>query len=123
MATHDTKIDDQRIEQLIAVLCSLIDGESAVEQLIACGDQAIPHLLSFLVDEAPRVISQQPRCWAVRILGALEAYPALRTYLRHHSQTEKSVVLLTEDTVRSAAAYELSRLKTEENFEGLDGRN
>ena len=29
------------------------------------------------------------------------------------------MVLLTEDTVRSAAAYELSRLKTEENFKAL----
>ena len=28
-------------------------------------------------------------------------------------------MLLTEDTVRSAAAYELSRLKTEENFKAL----
>jgi hypothetical protein len=118
-STHYTKTDDQRIEQLIALLCSLIDGESAVEQLIACGDQAISHLLSFLVEEAPRVITQQPRCRAVRVLGELGAYPALRTYLRHYSQTEKSVVLLTEDAVRSAAAYELSRAKTEENFEVL----
>jgi hypothetical protein len=118
MATHNRANPDERIEQLISILCSLIDGEGAIEPLVAFGNCAVPHLLSFLIDEPPHTIPQ-PRCWAVQILGKIGAYAALQNYLRSYTRPKHGWVMLAEDTVRSAAAYELSRAKSEENFQIL----
>lgn len=118
MAIHDREVPDERIERLISVLCSLIDGEGAIGPLVSFGNRAVPHLLSFLIDEPPHSMPQ-PRCWAVQVLGEIGAYTALQSYLRSYARPENGWVMLAEDTVRSAAAYELSRVKSEENFQIL----
>lgn len=118
MVDDELERTEEGIEHLIEMLCSLIDGETAIEKLIACGNRAIPHLESFLIDECPRVIAQ-PRCWAVHVLGELGACSALQCYLQNYVEPEDSAVRFAEDAVRSAAADELSQWRTEENFRVL----
>lgn len=120
MASDHELNPDQEIERLICVLCSLVDGEGAIEPLVSFGHLAVPRLLSFLVDEPPRTIPQ-PRCWAVQALGRIGAFQALRSYLRSYTKPVNNWVGLAEDSVRSAAAMELCRVRSEENLQVLLG--
>ena len=75
------ELSDDAIEQLIAALESLMDGERAAEQLISLGQRVIPAVGRFLLASRPRSISVS-RCRAVRVLGALGAYSSLIHYFR-----------------------------------------
>jgi HEAT repeat protein len=108
----------QQIEQLIAALDSLMDGELAVHLLIACGQGAIPHLADFLLKGPPRTISL-PRCRAVRALGELGARSTLISYFEEYTRPQDGAVLFAEDAVRSAVARELARWTSDEVFQVL----
>jgi len=106
-------MSDAHLERLIAALESLIDGESAVPLLIACGDRAIPYLEHFLLAGPPRTIAL-PRCRAVHALGELGAYSTLISYFHEYERPSDAAVLFAEDAVRSAVARELLRWKSDE---------
>jgi hypothetical protein len=105
----------QQMDKLIAALDSLVDGDQAVEILIASGPLAVPHLSAFLLKGSPRTISL-PRCRAARALGELGACSTLISYFREYRPPQDAAVLFAEDAVRSAVAGELVRWKSDEVF-------
>jgi HEAT repeat protein len=113
-----TYLRERSIQELIADLESLIDGELAAERLVACGPQAVPYLEKFLLESAPRSIAL-PRCRAVRVLGELGADSVLLAYFERYRRPEDAAVLFVEDAVRSAAARALVRCKSETVFGAL----
>ncbi len=106
------------IQEAISELDSLMGGESAVENVVALGQQAVPHLEHFLLVLPPRAISI-PRSRAVRALGELGAYSVLMKYFELYEKPGDAVVLFAEDAVRSAAARELARLGSDEVYLAL----
>ena len=108
----------QQIERLIAGLDSLIDGEAAAERLIAMGPRVVPYLEKFLLQGRPGTVAL-PRRRAVRVLGELGAWPVLVEYFRQYRRPDDAVVLFAEDAVRSLAAEELARWRSDEVFEVL----
>lgn len=106
---------DQSIEEAISELDSLIGGDSAVERIVAFGQQAIPHLERFLLASPPRTIPI-PRARVVRALGELGAYSVLLKYFERYERPGDAAVLFAEDAVRSAAAKELARVRSEEVY-------
>ena len=110
-----TEMSGQQIDRLIGALDSLKDGDLAVDLLIACGERAIPSLALFLLKGSPRTISL-PRCRAARALGELGARSVLLSYFRDYERPQDGAALFAEDAVRSAAARELARWKSEEVF-------
>ena len=113
---HETS--DDTIRRLVGTLDSLVDGEGAMEQLIAIGPRAAPFLERFLVESPARSLSL-PRCRAVRALGALYAFSGLIRYLRKYVRPSDPVVLFAEDAVRSAAGRELMQNETPATFQVL----
>ena len=113
---HD--ISDDAIEQMIAALDSLVEGDRAAEQLISYGKRVIPAVERFLVESRPRSISVS-RCHAVRILSALGGYSSLIHYLRENVHPSDATVLFAEDAVRSAAARELMHHESPATFRVL----
>lgn len=106
------------IENLIACLDSLIDGDRAVSELVAYGEGAIPYLEHFLLSGSPRTIAL-PRCRVVRALGELGAYSILLAYFREYERPVDPQVLFAEDAVRSAVARELLNWKSDEVYKVL----
>ena len=102
-------------ERLVGLLDSIVEGERAVEQLIAIGQAAVPCLERFLLDSPPRSLSL-PRCRAVRALGQLGACSTLIAYFKRYTRPADATVLFAEDAVRSAAAEELVHCQTEAVF-------
>ncbi len=113
---HD--VSDDAIEQMIAALDSLIDGDRAAELLISHGKRVIPAVERFLVESRPRSISVS-RCRAVRVLGALGAFSSLIRYFRDNIHPGDATVLFAEDAVRSAAARELMHHESPATFRVL----
>lgn len=118
MRSVQASLSGTSFREIIAALDSLVDCDRAAESLIAYGRQAIPHLEHFLLDRPPRSVSL-PRCCAARALGTLGAYSALLAYFQQYTRPEDAAVLFAEDAVRSAAARELSRSKSDETFHVL----
>jgi hypothetical protein len=104
---------DAQLEHWIAALDSIMDGELAVNMLVAAGDRAVPYLEHFLLAGSPRTIAL-PRCRAARALGELGAYSTLISYFRDYDFPTDAEVLFAEDAVRSAVARELLRWKSDE---------
>jgi hypothetical protein len=117
MSPHELQ-SDQSIQEAISELDSLIGGESAVERMVAFGQQAIPHLEHFLLARPPRTISI-PRARAVHALGELGAYSVLLKYFERYEKPGDAAVLFAEDAVRSAAGKELARVRREEVYHVL----
>ena len=109
---------DLYIQQLIASLDSLVDGEAAASMLVRCGQPAVPPLSQFLLTGRPRTIAL-PRCRAVRALEELGAYSTLLAYFREYEPPADAEVLFAEDAVRSAVAQSLLSWKSEEVFRTL----
>lgn len=118
MTTPAPNTYDESTEGLVRGLESLQDGDRAEHLLLAKGESAIPYLRDFLLNTPPRTIAE-PRRRAVRLLGALGAYPVLVTYFREGELASDAQVLFAEDAVRSAAAHELLRWKTDETYDVL----
>ena len=109
---------EQQMETLSGALDSLVDGDPAVEILIARGPRAIPYLADFLLKGSPRTIAL-PRCRAVHALGELGGRSALISYFTDYKPPRDAAVLFAEDAVLSAAAGELMRWKSDEVFQVL----
>lgn len=109
---------DPQLEHWVAVLDSIMNGELAMNMLIASGDRAVPYLEHFLLAGPPRTIAL-PRCRAVRALGELGAYSTLISYFREYAFPADAEVLFAEDAVRSAVARELVRWKSDEVLQVL----
>ena len=77
------KMSGEQIGRLIAALDSLMDGDLAVDMLIACGPCAVPYLADFLLNGSPGTISL-PRCRGARALGELGAIYTLISYFREY---------------------------------------
>jgi hypothetical protein len=90
----------------------------AAAALVACGQRAIPALRAFLMDGRPRGI-YQPRQLAVETLAQLGAKDVLIEYLDSHPTIKDPVVRMGEDAVRSTAARELGRWRSDEVFDCL----
>ncbi len=103
----------ERIERLIRLLDSVVDGDRATEELIAQGPRVVPDVAQFLLRSLPRSLAM-PRCRAVRVLGELGACSSLLTYFHEYSKPADAAVLLAEDAVRSAAAQELLHCHSDE---------
>ncbi len=103
------------IERLVSLLDSMVEGERAVEQLVALGQASIPYLERFLLNSPPRSLSL-PRCRAVRALGELGACSVLIAYFQRYTRPADATVLFAEDAVRSAAAEQLVHCHSEAVF-------
>ncbi|MDR5729415.1 MAG: hypothetical protein RB191_18535 [Terriglobia bacterium] len=114
MGAHQLQ-PNRAIQDAVSELESLAGGDRAVERILMFGRQAIPYLEHFLLDRPPRTISI-PRCRAVRALGELGAYPVLFKYFERYEHPADSAVLFAEDAVRSAAAQELTHIRSEEVY-------
>ncbi len=108
------------VRELVQKLNSLVEGDQAAAQLIACGEAAIPAVGSFLLHGKPGVI-YQPRLRAIEVLGALGAKKSLIEYLRSRKREPDPSVRMAEDAVENAAALELTRWRTEDVFDVLIG--
>jgi hypothetical protein len=113
-----TELTTQDIESLVRGLESLRGGAIAASALVRCGARAIAPLRSSLLENRPRGI-YQPRQLVVETLGELGAKEVLIEYLERPPAIEEPVIRLGEDVVRSAAAQELARWKTEDVFDCL----
>lgn len=116
MATRE--FTNEEIESLVKGLESLQGGSLAAAALVGCGPRAICPLRSFLLLGRPRGIFQ-PRQLVVETLAQLGAKDVLLEYLSTPVVIKDAVVRHSEDAVRSTAARELARWKTEEVFECL----
>ena len=105
-----------RIERLN----SLVDGEQARMDLVGFGAAAIQPLQQFLLSGRPSGIFQ-PRQWAVEALGTLGAKDVLLEYLRRDERIPDPVVQHGEEAVRNTAARLITRWKTDDVFELLEG--
>lgn len=106
------------VESLLSALDSLVDGQAAAERLIAAGPAAIPWLERFLLHGPARTVAL-PRCRAVHALSELGAAGPLLAYFRQHHHPKDAAVRFAEDAVRSAAAEELAKHKSDEVYETL----
>ena len=109
---------DAEIRHLIAALESLVDGDLAVEQLVAHGPPAIPHLREFLLQGRAKSIPQ-PRMRAVEALARLEAQAVLIEYLLTPKAIHDPQLRFAEDAVENTAARALGRWLDEETFQAL----
>jgi hypothetical protein len=109
---------DEEIQSLVKDLDSLKGGRAAAAALIGCGPRAVPFLRSFLLYGKPRGV-YQPRQLAVETLAELGAKDVLLEYLEQPSQIEDAVVRFGEGAVKSTAARELGRFRTDDVFKRL----
>jgi hypothetical protein len=109
---------DPEVCRLVACLQSLVDGESAIAELAACGPRAIPPLREFLL--SGRIASvPQPRMWAVEALALLGARDVLIEYLQAPSRAVDAELQFAEDAVRNTAGRRLSAWRDNQTFEIL----
>ena len=106
------------VRQLIGRLLSLVDGESAIAELVACGLRAVPELREFLL--SGRIASvPQPRIWAVEALAWLGAHDVLVEYVASPPRTNDPQLLLSEDAVKNTAARHIGKSRDPQIFEIL----
>jgi hypothetical protein len=109
---------DPEILRLIACLQSLIEGQSAIDALAACGPRAILPLREFLL--YGRVTSvPQPRMWAVEALALLGARDVLIEYLQAPGRAVDAQLQFAEDAVRNTAGRGLRAWRDNQTFEIL----
>jgi len=111
---------DVEVARLIRALESLVDGQSAIDELVACGSHAISALRSFLLHG--RIVSvPQPRMWATEALARLGARDVLMEYLEAPDRSADAQLSFAEDAVRNTAARHLGNWHDERTFEALLG--
>jgi hypothetical protein len=95
--------ESERLRAAIDKLRSLHDGDRGVIEIAACGRRAIPALRALLFERGPSGL-YEPRCLAVKALGALEAYDVLIEYLNAPRAIVDPIERVGEDAVLNAAA-------------------
>jgi hypothetical protein len=118
MTDSEPEALEQRIAALVESLDSIIDGDRTAEALIVIGQRSVPFLERYLLYGQPRSLPL-PRCRAVRALGELGAWSVLIAYFRQYQRPEDATTLFAEDSVRSAAARELMRWKSDDVYRTL----
>jgi len=109
---------DPEVRRLLTCLQSLINGQSAIGELVACGQIAIPPLREFLL--SGRITSvPQPRMWAVEALALLGARDVLMEYLQAPGRGVDAQLEFAEDAVRNTAGRRLSAWRDDRTFEML----
>ncbi|MGP8244889.1 MAG: HEAT repeat domain-containing protein [Bryobacteraceae bacterium] len=117
-ANSDIPPGDAEISGLLDCLQSLVDGQSAIEELAACGPRAIPPLREFLL--SGRIASvPQPRMWAVEALARLGARDVLIEYLQAPGRVADPQLQFAEDAVRNTAGRRLGAWRDTGTFEVL----
>ncbi len=111
-------VSEQHFAGLIEALDSILDGDRAAEELIVIGQRSVPYLEQYLLGGLPRSLPL-PRRRAVRALGELGAWSVLLRYFRQYRRPEDAAVLFAEDSVRSSAAQELMRWKSDDVYQAL----
>jgi hypothetical protein len=104
-----------RLEQAVARLKSLHDGDAGVVDVIACGKDAIP-AVRLILFERERSGLFQTRCRAVEVLAALGAYDILLEYLSADHRRGDAVEQLGNDAVINAAALACAKTREERVF-------
>lgn len=110
-----TAAQPQEVEQAIAKLKSLQDGDVGVVDVIAFGKQAIPALQRILF-ERERSGLYQTRCRAVDALAGLEATDVLIEFLGTERIITHPIERLGEDAVINAAARALPNVHDPQVF-------
>lgn len=117
-ADSDIPPGDSEAQRLLACLQSLVDGQSAIEELAACGPRAIPALREFLL--SGRITSvPQPRMWAVEALALLGARDVLIEYLQAPNRGVDAQLQFAEDAVKNTAGRRLSAWRDNATFDIL----
>ncbi len=107
--------DEEDVRRLIRCLQSLVEGQSAIAELVACGPKAIPALRDFLL--SGRIVSvPQPRIWAVEALAGLRAKEVLVEYLQAPTRSADAQLLFAEEAVRNTAARRLGAWRDDRTF-------
>jgi hypothetical protein len=108
----------RNVEQAIAKLKSLRDGDLGVVDVITCGTPAVPPLRALLF-EREHGGQFQIRCRAVEALASLGAYDVLIDYLSGERAARDPVEQLGDDAVINAAARALVIIREERVFQLL----
>ncbi len=106
------------VQRAIGKLKSFHDGDIAVLEVVACGDQAIPSLRTLLFDRDPSGL-YQVRVRAVDALAKLGAHAVLVEFLSTPRDVTDPVERLGEDAVINAAARALADHSDQRVFELL----
>lgn len=106
------------ILKLIDCLNSLHDGDDAIDLLVACGEDAIPHLRKYLMEGQPSHI-YQPRQKAVNALARLGAKDVLIEYLCSPKEIPDPAFRFGEEAVENTAARAIAIWRTDDVFEVL----
>jgi hypothetical protein len=115
---NDVATGDPGVRRLVKCLESLVDGQSAIDELVACGSRAVPLLREFLL--WGRITSvPQPRMWAVDALALLGARDVLIEFLCAPRRIVDAQLQFAEDAVRNTAGRRLGAWRDDETFEFL----
>jgi hypothetical protein len=106
------------VQRAVAKLKSFQDGDIAVPEVVACGDQAIPSLRALLFDREPSGL-YQVRTRAIDALAQLGAQDVLKEFLNTARDVTDPVERLGEDAVINAAARALAYSSDSRVFELL----
>ena len=112
------QLGDHEIRELVSGLESLQSGRLAASALAGYGGRAVRALRVYLLDGCPQSIFQ-PRQLAVETLAEIGAKDVLIEYLRQLKRIDDATVRFGEDAVKSTAARELSRWRTEDVYQAL----
>jgi HEAT repeat protein len=105
-------------QRAVSKLKSFHDGDIAVLDVIACGDQALPSLRALLFAREPSGL-YQARVRAVDALARLGANQVLIEFLEADGTISDPVERVGEDAVINAAALALADVRLEKVFELL----
>lgn len=109
---------ERQVEEAIAKLRSLHDGDRGVIDVVACGAQTIPALRRLLFEREPSGL-YGARCRAVEALAALGGYGVLTEFLEVEPIVADPIERLGEDAVINAAALSLARAHDRHAFDLL----
>jgi len=112
------KEDSARVRLALDKLKSLHDGYSAVAEVVACGEKAVPALRVLLFEREPSGLFQT-RCLAVKALAALEAHHVLAEFLSARREAADPVERVGDDVVTNAAARAFAGAREPHVFELL----
>jgi hypothetical protein len=113
-----TVIRSRSLDEALAKLKSLYEGDVGLIEVTAFGAQAVPALRMLLFDREPSGL-YQTRCRAVHALAALGAYDVLVDFLALDRDIGDPVERVGEDAVINAAARAVGNARYERAYQVL----